>query len=287
LLHQFQRIIVHANNGEAYVIGTIDDLKVTLKIMSLLIESTTTGLRVDVLDAFNNFFKKHCPSLKPLTVNQLLEEWPRQFGRTIARSTLIESYLQPLYNAGLLNKDESTKAHKYEVSHLSEVSGTVGFDADTFAKTENLASGLEAQLLDLFTSVGVSEVTQGGVSLSIGDRDSVIEKIVDSVYVPTVRQMFIDKLSEPLASCLKNEEKISVGSPLTHADTPDRSSPAKGSPTLSEKVAGACEDWKNGMSLQDIEHRRGVEAVKHCKAKGLIPVVGGRVAPFAWAEGRK
>jgi hypothetical protein len=45
-----------------------------------------------------------------------------------------------------------------------------------------------------------------------------LDGMLDIVYSPTVRQSFIDKMLEPMASCLKNEVTISVGTKPTHHD---------------------------------------------------------------------
>jgi hypothetical protein len=278
LFHQLQRIVVTTKNEETYVFGTLDDLRITLKIAYILLKPTITGLRADVLNAHEEFFKLVCPPDQGKTVKELMEEWHRRRKTTIKRSTLLESYLYPLRDAGLMNQDETEKAHKWDVSCV-DVSETVETDSDTFLKGFDLEAGLRQNIEEMWRTVGVSAVMRGDNPISIASMESLVQDILSSVQSSTVRQMFIDKLSDPLASCLKNEEKITVGLPPTHSDTSDTSDrslfPDLGQ-RFGDKVTKAREMWAGNRSIEEIELTVGSEVLDHCYCRGYIPKIGGR-----------
>ena len=275
LFHQFQRLVVETKNGEVYVVGTLDDLRVTLKIAQIFLEPTVTGLRADVLKTYREFFMRVCPAGQSKCIKDLMKAWQRVRGTSVKRSTLLESYLYPLRDAGLINQDETEKAHKWEVSSV-ELSESVETDVDTFLSDGELEAGLRRNMDDLWSSVGVSGVMRGESPISIANKESTIQDILSSVQGATIRQKFLDKLGDPLASCLRAEDRICVGALPTHPDTSDTFQANLKQEDLASRMAKARQMIDDGRCPEEIELAVGSEVLEHCRAKGYLTSMGGR-----------
>ncbi len=218
LLHQFQRPIVKTSHGVRYVIGGLDDLRITAEIARLVIEPTAKGLGTDVIDAYEKFLREYCEL--PKTIKQIIEGWNAHYCKSISRSTLNEHYLYPLKNAGLLNEDESKKAHEWSTTSVG-LSKSVGIDFDRLLEEASVSSGLREKIEEMLSSVDVSEVKYGDIVFDLTDTERLVDEVVSRIQTPTIRQEFLNKLSDPLSSCLKRERKISVDDAPTDDDTSD------------------------------------------------------------------
>ncbi len=218
ILHQRQRVIVETTE-EKYVVASVDDLKIVCRVAEELIGQTITGLGADVIDAHADFFARVCPQGVGKTIEEIRAEWAKEHDKPISRSTLLGHYLYPLHEAGYMVQDDSEKAHKWSVSS-AKLSASVGIDFDRLEKDIISNAGIDTQVSNFVSSVNVSRVTFGGEEIPTGDNTVLSNRIVSALNAPTVRQEFLDKLGDPMASCLISENEESVECNAADADRP-------------------------------------------------------------------
>lgn len=265
LLHQYQRVIIETKNGERYIFATIDDLRITSRLAKILIEPTTKGLGQEVTDLYDDFLKPFCQS--PRSIKEIMEAYAAKYGRPITRSVLNEHYLYLLRDLGMLNQDDSGKTHLWSTSSVG-LSESVGIDFDRLEKEVEIETGIREMIPELMSSVDVSRVLQGDNPIFDASRENIIQELVRSIQSATIRQDFLRKLESPLSSCLKHEDKISVGNEKTDADTSDTSSQA-------EKVDQAKED-SGQMTIDQLNAKYGEGFISELIKRGSIPAIGGR-----------
>lgn len=218
ILHQRQRVIVETAE-KRYVVASVDDLKITCRVAEELIGQTVTGLGADVIHAHADFFARVCPQGVGKTIEEIRAEWTKGHGKPISRSTLLGHYLGPLHEAGYMVRDDSQKAHKWSVSS-AKLSTSVGIDFDRLENDIIRNAGIDDHVSDLVSSVNVSRVTFGREEIPTGDKTLLSNRIVSALNASTVRQEFLDKLGDPMASCYISENEKSVESNAAGADRP-------------------------------------------------------------------
>lgn len=218
LLHQLQRPVIECSDGERYAIGSVDDLRITAKVAQLIIEPTAKGLGSDVISAYYEFFSPFCA--EPKTIREIMEAWRSHFGKTIKRTVLSEHYLYALRDSGLVYQDDSEKAHKWSTTSVG-LSESVGVDFDRLMEDAKQVLATE-RIIEMLSSVDVSQVKYGDTVLGNADIRKLADDIVAYIRTPTVRQEFLDKLGNPLSSCLRFEKEISAGEDATDGHRSDR-----------------------------------------------------------------
>jgi hypothetical protein len=108
VLHQYQRLRIQ-KDGKEYLIATIDDYKLAIKLINTLLATTLTGIPNHVREFFDKVIMSLHREGAQITIKSMQRKYREVYGRVIAESSLKTRYLYPLRDFGRIYVDDEHK----------------------------------------------------------------------------------------------------------------------------------------------------------------------------------
>ena len=187
-LHQYQRHHIEVG-GVDYIVANVFDLDVAARITESIVCETAIGLPKDVLDFYQGLVEDGTESY---TRRTFLRVYPKIMGGKIGITHLVERFIEPLVDRGLLDEDTTEKTHRYA---LNEKNLSLSLISEEMLK-EVCSDATKEQMWEKYISRTQPEQ---GVSLTLSSDE--IRRVIESVYAGYRREV----LKEVLDRCFTDE----------------------------------------------------------------------------------